>query len=263
MNVKKSLAAGVLALAIGGVGTATAQATPAPAGGHAATPAAVAIVGSGTVFKAGHVLWSPNKRYVMAMQSDGNAVVYRVHDKKALWSTETGRHRGAYLDFEANGNLVVFDRAHKPLWQSLTAGNAHSSLAMQNDGNLVIYSHGKKALWAWATDNAELRRGETLTAGHSRLSHNRKFRLVMQTDGNLVLVEGKKVLWNSRTGGHSGSSFSFQSNGNLVVHSVKGTALWQSKTHGTMTRLLVQDDGNLVLYKGKKAVWNSGTGGHK
>jgi hypothetical protein len=259
--LKTVIAGGALAIAIAGIGATTAHATPAAAGqavtGQTAKPAAVAIVRSGTVFRAGHGLWSPNKRYALLMQSDGNAVIYRASDKVPLWSSETRGHRGAYLDFEANGNLVVFDRAHKPLWMSNTAGHAGSYLLMQNDGNLVIYSHGKKALWAWQTNSTEMLPGEMLTPGHSRLSHNRKYRLQMQTDGNLVLLQGKKALWNSGTYGHPGATFSFQHNGNLVIHSVKGTVLWQSGTHGTMTRLLVQDDGNLVLYHGKIAHWST------
>jgi len=255
------VAGGALALITVGVG-ATTQAAPAPTT-TTVKPAAVGAVGAGTILKAGHLLKSPDGRYELAAQSDGNSVVYRVHDGKALWNTYTGRHPGAYLDFQANGNLVVYSHAHRVLWQSNTAGNAHSYLAMQNDGNLVIYSQSTKAKWSWKTGIAQLTRGEVLAPGHAKASHNRKYHLNMQGDGNLVLVAGKKVLWNSGTGGHPGASFSFQRNGNLVVHSVKGTVLWQSGTHGLMSRLLVQDDGNLVLYHGTIAHWNSGTGGHK
>lgn len=256
MNWKTAIAGGALAVAIGGIGTTTAYAAPAQSG-QVAKPAAVGVVRSGTIFRANHYLLSPDHRYGMLMQTDGNAVVYRVRDKAPLWASETRGHRGAYLDFEANGNLVVFDRAHKPLWASNTAGHAGSYLVMQNDGNLVIYSHSKKALWAWQTNSTEMLPGEILTAGHSRLSHNRKYRLQMQTDGNLVLLQGKKAIWNTRTYGHPGATFSFQRNGNLVVHSVKGTVLWQSGTHGTMSLLLVQDDGNLVLYHGRIPHWSS------
>ncbi|HEX3813279.1 MAG TPA: hypothetical protein VHX59_10595 [Mycobacteriales bacterium] len=262
MNLKTAVAGGALALAVIGVSVGSAEAAPAAAKASSAaavSPAASGALRSGTILRANHYLRSPNGRYGLLQQTDGNAVVYRVSDKTPLWSAETGRHRGAYLDFQANGNMVVYDRAHKPLWTSGTAGHAGSYLAMQNDGNLVIYSHGKKALWSWKGNSTELLPGETLTGGHSRLSANRKYRLTMQTDGNLVLTHGRTVLWNSRTGGHSGATFSFQRNGNLVVHSVRGTVLWQSRTHGAMTRLLVQTDGNLVLYHGKIAHWNSNT----
>jgi hypothetical protein len=153
----------------------------------------------------------------------------------------------------------VYDSAHKPLWTSRTGGHAGSHLLMQDDGNLVIYSAGKTALWSWKINSTEMLPGETLTAGHTRLSENRKFRLAMGRDGNLVLKQGNTALWNSHTQGHTGAYFSFQSNGNLVVHSVLGTVLWQSGTHGKMTQLLVQTDGNLVLYSGKKVIWATNT----
>jgi hypothetical protein len=254
----KAIVAGT-ALAFIAVGTTAGAAQAAPKSAGAVTPAAVGGLHSGTILRAGHYLRSPNGRYELLQQTDGNAVVYRISDKTPLWSTETGRHRGAYLDFQYNGNMVVYDRAHKPLWNAMVTGGTGGVLDMQNDGNLVIYSHAKKSLWNWKVDSTRMRPGEKLTAGHSRLSANRQYRLWMQSDGNLVLGHAGKSFWTTKTAGHPGASFSFQSNGNLVVHSVLGTVLWQSKTHGHMTSLLVQTDGNLVLYTGKKSVWSSHT----
>ena len=51
-----------------------------------------------------------------------------------------------------------------------------------------------------------------------------------------------------------------QSDGNLVLYSGTGRALWSSRTVGSgATRLIMQSDGNLVLYRGSVAVWNTRT----
>lgn len=51
-----------------------------------------------------------------------------------------------------------------------------------------------------------------------------------------------------------------QSDGNMVIYAGK-KAVWQSTTKGA-DRLHMQSDGNLVLFAGSKAVWQSHTQGH-
>jgi hypothetical protein len=45
-----------------------------------------------------------------------------------------------------------------------------------------------------------------------------------------------------------------------VLYSASGQALWNTGTYGTgaSNRLVVQNDGNVVLYSGNRAVWNNG-----
>lgn len=56
----------------------------------------------------------------------------------------------AYLQMQADGNLVLYNVAIAPLWSSGTGGNAGAFLSVQDDGNVVIYS-GATPLWATAT----------------------------------------------------------------------------------------------------------------
>ena len=58
-------------------------------------------------------------------------------------------------------------------------------------------------------------------------------------------------------------SLSYQSDGNLVING-PGGALWGSGTNGTTTsRVVMQSDGNLVIYNGSnQAIWSTGTGGN-
>lgn len=81
------------------------------------------------------------------MQSDGNFVVRRNSDNKALWHAGTHGNSGARAVMQSDGNFVVYAANNAVLWASNTV-NGRSRLVMQNDGNLVIYSSASRALWA-------------------------------------------------------------------------------------------------------------------
>ena len=84
-------------------------------------------------------------------------------------------------------------------------------------------------------------------------SNSRRFVLVMQGDGNLVLYDRYNLhaLWASNTFG-PGRVVTLQSDGNLVIYSTSNgrvVPVWSSNTSGhTYDRLVMQDDGNLVIY---------------
>jgi P pilus assembly chaperone PapD len=92
----------------------------------------------------GQNLRSKNGKYIMAMQSDGNLVVYG--KGKPIWASRTSAKGVTELAMQSDGNLVIYSAGH-PLWSSKTGGKGSSMLAMQNDGNLVIY-HKSKPIWA-------------------------------------------------------------------------------------------------------------------
>ncbi|MFC5052265.1 S8 family serine peptidase [Saccharothrix xinjiangensis] len=93
-------------------------------------------------------------------------------------------------------------------------------------------------------------RGESLQVGDSRTSQDGRHTLVMQGDGNLVLyTAGGQALWHTNTHGTGATNAVLQQDGNFVVYTSAGVPKWHSGTHGTAAdRLVVQDDSNLVLY---------------
>jgi hypothetical protein len=108
-----------------------------------------------------------------------------------------------------------------------------------------------------------LKPGEVLKSGGT-LRSSRGHRLVLQKDGNLVLYSARgKALWHTRTYGKGGYRLVLQKDGNLVLYTSKNKALWNTRTYRkSVSNLAIQSDGNLVLYStSKRSLWASNTYG--
>lgn len=107
---------------------------------------------------------------------------------------------------------------------------------------------------------------EQLGPDSSKVSCDGRFHLIHQGDGNVVLYQvvgaGLRALWASRTAGRISTSLVMQPDGNLVLYG-PGTALFHTSTHGHPGAVgYVQDDGNFVIYgPGGVPLWATGTGG--
>lgn len=87
-----------------------------------------------------------------------------------------------------------------------------------------------------------------------------RHRFVLQADGNLVLYRhaftGDKngyPVWATNTAGSGANRFVVQNDGNMVLYRPNGSVAWASNTQyinngSTWTILLLQGDGNLVMY---------------
>jgi Protein of unknown function (DUF3421) len=102
-----------------------------------------------------------------------------------------------------------------------------------------------------------------LVSGKSLYSKNKSYQLIMQTDGNLVLYDlrggGKRSLWSSGTSGKPGA-FARLVNELHIGDSSK--VIWSSgKNNGGRIdrKLVVQNDGNVVIYGGSTAIWATNT----
>jgi hypothetical protein len=210
--------------------------------------------------------WSScDGRFTLAMQGDGNLVLYSLGFP--LWATSTNNN-GAIVVMQGDGNLVEYSHHSHPLFASGTSGHGGARLAIQDDGNLVVYA-GATALWASRTAGMPpaptacglIDPGHGLALGESISSCDGRYVLAMQGDGNLVLYHGGSALWASQTSGTDGRRAVMQGDGNLVVYG-ETAALWASRTSGDAGGYLaVQDDGNVVIYVGGHPVWSTGTNG--
>lgn len=123
--------------------------------------------------------------------------------------------------------------------------------------------NGARSIYGGATTTAArtgdtLPAGSRLTAGQSLVSPNARYRLVYQADGNLVLYDDveRTAPWASHTGATTPGSAWLQGDGNFVVLDGQSVMRWATGTAGA-SRLVVQNDGNLVLYDAAgQPVWD-------
>lgn len=101
------------------------------------------------------------------------------------WSCKTEEGR---INFQDDGNLVIFDENDKAIWMSNTWTHPKfkpfqwgDRLEFQMDGNLVIYNTNNQSSWASNTKNASV--------------------LVFQEDRNFVIYSGSGAIWASHTYG--------------------------------------------------------------
>ena len=210
----------------------------------------------------GNELRSANSIYNLAMQNDGNLVIYG--KGKPIWASNTGGRSVGFVVMQADGNLVMYTADGKPVWSTHTGTRGLSYLALQNDGNLVVYHNGQ-ATWASNTGHnvantaSILHAGERLLQGGMLLSNNTKYSLTVRAR-SIALYSPKRMIW-SATVSTDLKELVMQYDGNLVIYSASAKPLWATGTGGDGAYLALQDDGNLVIYHGGQATWASHTGG--
>lgn len=243
------------------------------------------------------IMMSPNKDHKMFLQPDGNLVLYTNCKTtcKAAWATMTVG-AGAGLWFQNDGNLVLY----KPNWDllvpSMSNGKGGKYLQLQDDGNLVVLNAAYQAVWNLKGNQLMFKNllagggttggstggatGGSTGGGNSGGStggvgstcqkstsvacagttfklgdelKNGNYRLVLQKDdGNWVLYNGKQPMFAS--GADKGTRLVFQNDGNLVLYGANNVVKGATMSEGG-DKLQLQTDGNVVIYKGNEPLW--------
>ncbi len=93
----------------------------------------------------------------LAMQQDGNLVIYDTRTGRARWASNTFGSGANQLLFQDDGNLVLYRRDGRAVWATGThdvcPNDASTLLGLQADSNLVIYCYrGYDDYWPiWAS----------------------------------------------------------------------------------------------------------------
>jgi hypothetical protein len=250
---------------------------------------------SGQYLSANEQLVSPNGKTRLIMQYDGNLCMYRVDNGQFLW--ESGIHGGDKVHMQEDGDLLMetsFNSGFEITWHTDTGGHPGAILTLRDDGNLIVVDTKGAVLWAsntaWYTaapaatsapaptlvptlaptattgpvGPARLNANQLLGVNQQLVSSNGKARLLMQSDGNLVLyrVSDNRALWASGTYGKPMTQALMQTDGNFVgYNSGKTIAYWSSHTYGFPgASVVLGDDGNLLVVLPSGAVlWASNT----
>jgi hypothetical protein len=213
----------------------------------------------------------------------GGDLELRTRNGTEVWSSGTGGHPGATAHVQSDGNFLVRSAGGAPLWDSkttmrslhatdlllagwfITSPSGQYKLLMQGDGNLVLQSEGGGGNF-WSTQ----------TNGNERAFAE------MQTDGNFVVYNASRTtaLWNGGSAGHPGAVVRLQDDGNVVTYNgAQVVAKWDSYNSrldpGEMLKpgwsivspnrlntVVMQTDGNLVLYRSGVGTGLSNTSGY-
>lgn len=223
----------------------------------------------GGILNKGEFLLSPDAQSALALQGDGNLVLRS--NFTVAWNTGPLGISASKLIMQTDGNLVLYSQNNVALWNSETAGNPGARLVLQSDGNMVIYNASNTAIWSTYTlhhpdhlayINTSLPTG-LMYPGQTINTADRRFKLMLQSDGNLVLYSPNRATWATGTDGKAVSYLAMQADGNLVLYDKNNRPLWYSNTPGRANlRLLIQQDGNLVLYNTYGTpFWHTSTAG--
>ncbi len=175
----------------------------------------------------------------LAFQNDGSLVFYDLQ-QTALWTSRTQIPGCAAplcrLEFLADGNLVIKNNT-LVVWQTnthLSQAKGESIVLSAKSPYIKILNNNGSIVWSSGKDfeNLVLQSGQWVLLDSPTTA---QFRLQMQSDGNLVMYDGRTPLWHTQTHGKDCVSNAckavFQTDGNFVVY-VGTTAVWNSQTAG-------------------------------
>lgn len=232
--------------------------------------AAIELASGATLTKDGNLL-SPDAQSALVLQDDGNLVYYS--SLRKVWASNTAGSSADRLVMQPDGNLVLYSSDNTPLWYSDThISSGSAKLVLQTDGNAVIYNQTQQPLWSIGyINNPNLLSSVTKTMQSARMfqgqymeTADRRYQLLLQPDGNLVLYSQSKPVWSTMTiGNNPAKHLRLQEDGNLVLYNKNNQPLWSSHTEGYgLSTLVVQGDGNVVTYSSDSIPsWSSGTFG--
>jgi hypothetical protein len=85
----------------------------------------------------------------LAMQADGNLVLYQTATGQPLWHSATGGMNcgDCMMTFQGDGNLVLYQRG-TPYWTSESYGNSNSVLVINNVAPYVTIKSGNSVVWS-------------------------------------------------------------------------------------------------------------------
>ncbi len=96
-------------------------------------------------------LTSPSGSCTLVYQDDGNLVLYRYDQDRAVWASKTRGTSVGELVLQADGNLVLYNRDGRAVWATNTNGRPAARLSVRDDGTVVLEAVDGSRLWSVGT----------------------------------------------------------------------------------------------------------------
>lgn len=204
----------------------------------------ISMWGGASTEYAGHVAVVTNSP---SFDANGNATISVVEENASAGGRNTISVTGFGSAMAYNGGQALFDYTQ---FNWLHVGSAVTPPPCKNSGiSGSVLSAGQY-----------LCPGEEITSSSGPAGPPNTYRLILQTDGNLVEYSQFKALWASNTAGQTVQDAVMQGDGNLVIYTPSGTPIWASGTSGHPgSHLVLQGDANAVIYTTSGSpVWADG-----
>ncbi|MFF1822615.1 hypothetical protein ACFVWG_35260 [Kribbella sp. NPDC058245] len=145
----------------------------------------------------------------------------------------------AYTDLTPAGDFRLIGPGVGVLWHSNTAGLGGKHLMLTRDANLILTTASGKVVWqstssqCWLNANSVLASKQSLRSGWTKNTTPKPWLvLTVQANGNLVLRYGSTIVWQVRPN-VPGAYLRFTADGELILRSPSGQALWRSGRHAS------------------------------
>lgn len=207
-----------------------------------------------TFMRRGDNLYSPDSNTILSLRNTGELAVYSYGKK--VHTVASGVHQ---LRQQLDGNLVAYSSTGAVRW-AIGDGQPRS-LTITNDGlHYSLTQENSIPIASWDIENggvkAYLPANQVLFNGHYVQSEDKRYKLILQGDGNLVQYGPRGALW--AVGANKGEYLIQQGDGKLVLYDYNGRPLWASTlwvADGAMSTTYVQGDGNIVTYLNYRPLW--------
>lgn len=229
------------------------------------TPKCNNVIETGQDISLGFEIFSCNGKFKLQLQADGNLAVWKTNEAFFVWSSGTYRRGITRAVMQSDGNFVLY-KGLSPIWSTNTKGNNFKA-KVEDNGRFTIYEN---SIEKWSsrplgrTDT--IYSGEEIPLGTELISPRGCFKMVLQDDGNLVVYYNKPnggVLWTTNTQNKGVYKAVIQKDGRFRLWTRTAVVVWETtwannNVVDTGARVVIQDDGNVVVYQGNLAMWASG-----
>ncbi|OWA51366.1 putative Vascular endothelial growth factor receptor 1 [Hypsibius exemplaris] len=249
---------------------------------------------SGGSLLAGKSVWSPSRNVQLTMQKDGNLVLFRQCDGKAIWTSTTNYATDPpqAVVMQTDGRLAIYDGKQRLVWSAGTGDKrfAGAKLRVNDDGTMCIAKEDPVCLWnsggyalckpaqsnAFKDAKVILKPGAKLLMGRAVHSNEESCEMTVQPDGDLTVsrkCDGAEIF--SLRYGHGRSAnrkwenvTSIQGigvtlNGNIEFYWPNGTVKLKYRNvqdrfaESAGADLRLNNDCTLCVYKDGACLWTS------